>query len=189
MASTVLPKTFHILCGWAEGNWHKRQMVQALQSEGYTETIATDASVIIAHSAGVHRLPNAPANKLIVLIGVPYWPGKPVLQSLMQKMWHDITSENLLRLAKKYVRGTWYIIKQPVLNIKTLHGVFGVGIAAKIPTKAVIVRNQHDPFCTPNIPQLLPNDIIMLPGFHDDCWPNPIPYVGIIKDCYAKLLA
>jgi len=48
----------------------------------------------------------------------------------------------------------------------------------------IIIRNQHDAYCSPEVFDIAfngPRTFITFPGQHDDCWDNPKPYVDLLQ--------
>jgi hypothetical protein len=70
-----------IAYGWPEGQWHGKQLRNDLIDCNYQITYSPEeADIIIAHSAGCYLLPNSLRAKLILLIGLPNWPNKPLIK-------------------------------------------------------------------------------------------------------------
>jgi hypothetical protein len=182
-------KTFHIIPGWAEGPWHSKRLVTTLKTAGFTETTANRATLVIAHSGGCYLLPKDQSNKLILLVGIPYWPGKSIFRGIIQKVRADM---QINRFTFNACKGFWnivYVLMQPYKSLLMWQATHKSRPLESIPSSAILIRNQSDTFCTPEISKQVPNKIISLPGQHDDLWHNPKPYVEIAENKYAKLLA
>ena len=191
-------KTVAFVHGWAEGSWQDSQFAQQLVNNGFELTPdPAKADIILAHSAGCYLVPVNPKAKLIVLIGLPFWPGKPLIKSLVKKLMLEASrhqkDQDLPWFSQKLAHNTWYIFTKPA----GLYRFFKNRQQMKLPsaspnTSVVLIRNQDDQFCTPNVTKLLPQakgyKFIDMPGLHDDCWIDPEPYVKLIKK-YANELA
>lgn len=189
MADTSLPKTFHIIYGWAEGRWHARQLVKALCDAGFTESSKQEASVILAHSAGSFFVPQNSSHQICVLVGFPHWPGKSLMQASVQKLWRDFISSNFKYWLLKTSWNIFYLARHPVLTYHKWQALNQLHPFSVIPKTAIMVCNQADAFCPPNLSSLIHNSVINLPGQHDDLWLNPQPYVLVAQNAYGSLRA
>lgn len=179
--TALKPKTFHIIYGWAEGPWHGRKLKKALYGCGYRLAAVEEADVIVTHSAGAYLVPNGSDNKAVLLIGVPFWPGRPLALRCVQKVWYDFLAHKHQPLSwlRKTSWNIFYIISQPRHNFRLSHASRRKSNLA-FPVQAIIIRNKDDAFCTPEVQAYFQNKIIELPGQHDDCWQNPEHYVPLI---------
>lgn len=108
-----------LLYGWGEGRGLGSALNRELRDNGFRVIKkAQDADVILAHSGGIFSLPVNPAAKLILIIGVPYWPGKGPLKSFREKVKQDVTSNTVAYLARKASFNTLYSIIKPMHHVK-----------------------------------------------------------------------
>ena len=180
-----------IVHGWAEGPWQSQDFVSCLENAGFSlADNPAAADVVVAHSAGCFLVPENINAQLIMLIGLPFWPGKPLPASLMQKLVLEAKQHqkrhNLGWFANKLAHNTWYILARP----KSFWSFFKNRHSLKLPKasaglKVVLVRNKDDRFCTPKVMELLPMaedyNFVEMPGIHDDCWIDPAGYVDLIR--------
>lgn len=183
--------TVCIMYGIGEGRWHGKRLRKALTSAGFRLiSKAEEADIIVSHSGGCFFLPRTPPDQMIVLINPPFWPGKPLIVSVFQKIWWDFKA-----FARRGKVLGWLF--KTAWN--TVHLVRYLGVSLTISLKArkrnfytslhqdyvVIIRNDQDAWCTPDIQKVLePHRIFpvhTLPGQHDDCWADPGPYVEVIQ--------
>lgn len=182
-------KTVAILHGWSEGQWHTKKLIRELEKLGFKLTKDIEnADVIVAHSIGTFMLPEKIAAELVVLIGVPFWSGKSVLESF---------TENLrLEKAKSHGRKWWFIrsawamlyaVKRAPYTYRALRKRAEAELSLPMTTgktTIIMVRNRLDSFSHPNIQNLLPQTkkykLIELPGGHEDWWLSPQKYVDLI---------
>src|SRR5688572_11114756 len=106
-----------ILYGWAEGPAYGHRLRAALNQAGFEVTRQPKtADIIIAHSGGGFLLPVESKAKLVVLAGLPHWPGRHPLQSLPSKVrqemrdlwWYRKTFLNSMYLLTRPHR--WYVM-------------------------------------------------------------------------------
>lgn len=192
-----MSKSFAIVPGFAEGRWHMKNLIRELEASGYelAET-AAEADIIIAHSGGCYFLPKLQSRQLIVLIGPPYWPGKPLLLSLVQKLYLDfvdcVSRGMIIYWLQKTFWNTLYLLRDLLLaasmGLKARKQDFYKALAEH---KVMIIRNQQDSWCSTKISAELSHNkhfsFHALPGQHDDCWHNPRPYVKLIEKNYGLL--
>ena len=182
-------RTVSILHGWSEGRWHTRQLVKELEGQGLEVIKQVEkADVIIAHSLGALMVPEKTTAGLILLIGVPYWPGRSVLKSMEMNLRHEASMKHsLIWWLRRSAWATFYVLKKMRTNYKTLKGRTKGDL--RLPTltsnrQVVMVRNQLDPFTHPKIQKLLPTTkkykLVELPGGHEDWWINPQPYIDLL---------
>lgn len=182
--------------GWAEGAWSASRLAKSFKDAGFD--LVPDprtADVIISHSAGCYCSCGYSNAKLIVLIGLPLWPGKPVLISLIQKLVLEVAqhrSGELAWFSSKLGHNALYILANPL----SLVVFFANKWRRKLPRpsqhqKILLIRNQNDRFSEPaackKIAQELGYEYIEMPGLHDDCWIYPDAYVKKVKEYAAKL--
>jgi len=179
-----------VIDGFAEGWQTSKIFREAIERAGYQVTKeAGTADVIVAHSAGCFFLPDTHKGQLVFLVGPPYWPGRPVLVSLVQKLWRDFVYRKregrLGYWAKKHLWSLLYILTDIPHTIKLTFFVRHHDFRSRLQhTDFILVRNRDDSFCTPDIESIpFGNKKIgyhELPGEHDDLWANPGPYVKLI---------
>lgn len=181
-------KTIAIIHGAFEGPAISRRLTDALHQAGFV--IVQDpaaADIIFAHSGGCYLVPPKNQAKLVVLAGLPYWPGRPWVIATAKKLLQDAQlrrdqhnqSYNWLRKELLHARYTSHVgahlrmwFKQNIRN--DWNG----------DQPQVIIRNQHDAYCRPDITELPfrgPRTFISFPGGHDDCWDNPKSYVRLLQ--------
>lgn len=182
------PRSVAIIAGWAEGSWQTRKFSAALEHAGYTFRDSKSADVIIAHSLGCYLVPKETAAKHIVLIGLPYWPGRSVLASVVLKLKSEIRlhrrDKSLGWWINKTIHNGWYIVAHLP---KTYRGITGRKLA-NLPDgtkhKVILIRADDDSFCHPDaMKKLSPAknySFFKMPGAHDDCWLKPEPYVDLL---------
>jgi hypothetical protein len=180
-------KTFYIFYAWAEGPWHGKNLYNALKVAGFTEAPSADATILIAHSVGSYLVKPSNNNKITLLIGPPYWPGKPTIFRLIQKVWHDRDGLSLSFWIEKIIWNTIYILTKPTMNIKAWRSLRLANPLSHVGQDAIVIRNENDFFCSPDLKKLIKRKVISLPGQHDDCWINPGPYIKLLQSEYIKL--
>ncbi len=178
-----------IIYGWSEGSWHGKQLRKSLHDAGFTITKrCEDANILIAHSGGCFMLPNTLDAKLVLLVGLPYWPGKRLIKSVRSKLKDE--PKNLWWI-KKIIVNTGYIFIKPKRWYKMWLAWKSKNILGHVAPKVVIIRNDNDHFLHPEemhkIATLNNWFIKLLPGQHDDIWTNPSPYVKLVSDTYNQL--
>src|SRR4051812_13441361 len=107
-----------IIYGWAEGSWQSRLFTDELTKRGLVLTKNVgEADVIIAHSSGCYLIPHDITAKLILLIGLPHWPGRSVasgiIHKLMAEMKHHRRDRSLAWWLNKLAHNIWYIVTRP----------------------------------------------------------------------------
>lgn len=195
MAATDSPKTFFISYGFAEGPWHSKKLRNSLAQAGCMESgDPMSADIIISHSGGCFFLPQPSRARLTLLIGVPFSPDRQLAVTLVDKIRNDFLEYSRKKLLRKWLTKTiWnlvYLLLHLPRNITLcFKAVRQNRIGVSVPGKAVLVRNQEDPFCRPEIAKhtiYLEHIHESLPGSHDDCWSNPDPYVELIRKHYEQ---
>jgi hypothetical protein len=189
METKHLSKTFHIFYAWAEGPWHGMQLVEAMKRAGFTEAPIDEATVLIAHSAGSYLVRPLENNKIVLVIDPPYWPGRSLALRIFRKVWQDLKLRRGTPLysLKKMFWTDWAILTKPKMTVKAYRATHTKNELEAIPNGALVIRNDDDVFCTPEIAKVIKNKLITLPGLHDDCWHNPKPYVKLLESEYKLL--
>ena len=191
MANTSSPKvnghTVCVLYGLAEGPRIGTTLTSKLTDAGFNVVRSPEnAECIIAHSGGCFLVPSSNSAKVILLIGLPYWPPKNTLTTMRQKNVHEFkyrrTHKELRTWSKRLFWNSVYLF-----NISALHKMLA-GRANKayfaLPN-AVLIRNESDFGCTPDIasiPFIQQPEYAQMPGMHDDCWDNPEPYITLLSN-------
>ena len=175
-----------ILYGFCEGPRVGRRFEKALARAGYKVTKdAEQADILITHSGGCYLLPPTFRAKRIVHIGPWYWPGRPWAVSGWQKFKHDFTSHHQEGELRFWLgKSLWNFVY--LWNFRAFGMLRGKRLGTPWPYGAIttIVRPAQDSFCTPdlaNMPFTAPPTIRTMPGYHDDCWRNPAPYIALIQ--------
>ncbi len=190
-------KTVAFIYGWAEGAWQAKQLAGDLAKHGFRLTRHPEkADVVLAHSAGCYMVPQITKAKLIVLIGLPYWPGKPLHKSLIEKLKLEAKKHknrgDYLWFANKIAHNLWYILTRPHAMYRFIKNYRQLKLPkASQKQQVILIRNSDDRFCTPEVAQILPQakgyKFLELPGLHDDCWIEPEPYIKIIRNALNEL--
>ncbi len=164
-----------------------RQLVKALKQAGFTMVSdASQADVIIAHSGGCYLVPEHNRARLIVQIGLAYWPGHIWLLSTVRKVAREISAarheHRLGEWGRKWLYHMLYAFNLgPALRMARNHAATKPWNS---PQRQIIVRNRHDVYCSPEVYKLAfrgPRAFISLPGEHDDCWDHPERYVSLLQ--------
>src|SRR5438046_8452477 len=81
------PVRIYILYGFREGPHSGRRLLPRLRAAGFEPTSdVQSADIILSHSGGCFLAPNnLAAQPPIVMVGLPYWPGKSTARSLLEK--------------------------------------------------------------------------------------------------------
>lgn len=183
--------SFYIVYGWSEGPWQGKKMQQIMLANGFTAAKqASEADIIIAHSLGCYLVPKENRAKIILLIGLSYWPDKLIFASLLQHITQNFKNSlgsNSSWWLSKLSHNCRYIITRPK---SSYNAIFCRKISnlpnASATRQVFLVRNASDPFCPPHIQSLIPKDMgyeflfNIGNGQHEDCWLNPDPYVNLI---------
>ena len=190
MENKVPPKTFHIFYAWAEGPWHGKALVSVMRKAGFIESSDSEATILIAHSVGSFLIKANKNNRIILLIGPPYWPGKSISRRLFKKVWLDFKShqKSLIFWVQKMIWTTVYIVTKPSLTLEAWRAVHLKDPFVRVSDQAIIIQNSEDVFCSPLLATLIKNKAIILPGQHDDCWDNPGPYLELVEKLYSQQL-
>lgn len=181
-------KSVAFIYGWSEGPWQSKKFKEQLEKEGFTITNDIySADILVAHSAGCYLIPENNKADSIMLIGLPYWPNKSPIKSVLQNLVTGVKNHtrntNAIWWAKKLTHNWWYILTRPVRNYKIAKNMDH----AKLPKSmnVILVRNKKDTFCHPSIQNLLPKTrsykFLELPGDHEDCWLHPDRYIELLK--------
>ena len=182
-------KSVAIIYGWAEGSWQGKKFVKELHRNGFTiAENAKNADIIFAHSAGCYLVPKDTKAKLVVLAGLPYWPGRNLVSGLIRKLINEVRyhrrNKGLGWWLNKIAHSGWYIISRPqkTYYLVTRHKI--ANLHDRINAKVLLVRASDDTFLHPNAVSMLPRGkkyrYVEIPGAHDDCWFEPKPYIDLL---------
>ena len=173
----------YVAFGWPEGEWHGKQFKEKLEKAGYQITnTPNQADIIVAHSAGCYMLPDSLTAKLILLIGTPNWPGKPLIKCTLEKV--TLEKKNTYWY-KKTLFHVIYGICQPrrLLNVYLSYRKKHIPLIKK--AKVVAVHNRQDTYMEDATNRKLARErgwsYIDLEGQHDDLWQNHQPYLDLIE--------
>ncbi len=178
-----------VLPGWGGGPWHIKNFITALKAGGFEVTEPARADIIIAHSIACYDLPQKTPAVLYMLIDPPYWPG----QSILQRWWKHLRDgpgapANATDTKAKLSYYFWcavYVLAKPKYTWMVLKNNNSLGFLQALSGKNIwVVRNQADPFCSPDIQLPIASykraSLINLPGRHEDYYSNPQPYIGLL---------
>lgn len=178
-------KSVGFVYGWSEGSWQSKKFRKYLERHGYTISNPKDADIIIAHSSGCYLVPEKNAAKQVILIGLPYWPGKSLFTSVLQNIKVGVSNHSrgtdIFWWINKMSHNLWYIVARP----KASYDVLSKHRVENLPQNNVtLVRNTDDTFCHKDINKILPQcqkyNFVEIPGDHEDCWLHPEKYVPLI---------
>lgn len=176
-----------VLYGLNEGPLMGRLFTAACQDAGFSVVRSpAEADIIVAHSGGCFLVPAQHRAQLVILIGLPYWPGGSWLSCTIVKVRREFQLyRKQHRLQRWLCKWTYHF--RYALNLKA-----GLQMAQNLdlesawnsPQHQVLIRNRYDVYCLPgvlDVPFKGPRTFISLPGEHDDCWDNPKPYLNLIQ--------
>lgn len=172
-----------ILYGWAEGSAHGKRLREALKTAGMSATRdPKTADIIIAHSGGGYLLPSESKARLVILAGLPYWPGRHPAQSLPAKVRSELHD---LWWYKKTFFNSFYFITKPHRWIRMWRRWKRNALPALEDASIILVRHDDDHFMHPTDTKSLADahnwELRVLPGQHDDIWRHPEPYIDLIN--------
>ncbi len=172
----------YIAYGWPEGKRHSVLLKRALVKADYELTNRQEnADIVIAHSAGCYRLSSEPKNKLVLLVGLPNWPHKPLHKATWQKVRLEIKNRYWYR---KTLLNVFY-----ALHIRTTFKAWRALKSKLIPLaedkRVVLIHNKQDAYMHDNTGRAMAArrgwEYVDLDGQHDDLWQNPKPYIEIVN--------
>jgi hypothetical protein len=182
-----------ILYGIGEGDYHGRAFVTALKQAGFDVVrSAEDADIVVTHSGGCFFLPPLTLDQNYVVINPPYWPGKSLVISTVQKVTIDfidfVKDGKVLQWFWKTTINLAHIVRFLLKTLTiTLHAHKQRFYEAIRDENTIIIRSARDTFLTPDADRLLEQKygrvipLYIVPGQHDSCWRDPAPYVEIIS--------
>jgi hypothetical protein len=182
----VSKPTVCILYGACEGPRVATKLISALQQAGYRVIgDAAVANILIAHSGGCFIIPTDAKARRIMMIGIPYWPGKRWITCAAEKVRldaHTRHQEGALRFwLYKSVWNFVYAWNLPHI-VRMIRGR-GRGDHWLLGDRTILVRADDDCYCVPDLAALpfkTPPHIARLPGQHDDCWHYPASYLKLL---------
>lgn len=172
----------YIAYGWPEGKWHGEQLRQALIIAGYQITDSVwEADVIIAHSAGCYLLPADVKAKLILMIGLPNWPSKPLIKCTFDKV-------SMERKDRQWLMKTFWHIIYALSEPTRFYQVFRTNKRKFLPNysskQIILIHNHQDTYMYEASSRELSEQrgwqFRNFSGQHDDLWQNPSPYIHLI---------
>jgi hypothetical protein len=177
-------KTFTILYGLAEGPYQSQELVPLLEKRGYCQTgNAQVADILITHSGGVYLIPKTARAQTLLLVGIPCWPDRSIVSSILRKWWLE---EKNVQWLQKMTYHLWYTLTGLPRLIRMYTGRRQHNLPSGAGRRVVLVRNDQDVFLHPQSALELAKkqgwDYHQLPGQHDDLWENPEPYVKLIAN-------
>ncbi len=170
-----------ISAGFPESRWHTKRFMPFLEEQGFEMTHdMSEADIIIAHSGGCYMLNSQKAAKLILLIGLPYWPGKNLISCLAGKVKLEKKDKRFFEKTLFSVfYGIIYIPKWIIMLRAYLRKDFDVIRADKV----LLIHNEQDTFMNSKESQKISKQhgwqYVSMPGQHDDLWDNPGPYISL----------
>jgi hypothetical protein len=166
--------------GWPEGPWHGEKLAEVARSAGHTiVSSAEQAEIVIAHSGGCFMIDSIKRAKMIVLIGLPCWPGRSLLKSTFQKVKQDTKNRNFFFKTSAH---SWYCLTR----IKRWRAMYRNFKAFKLPSHndVYLVHNEFDTYLNQTIAQRLAKqrgwNYVEQTGGHDDLWESPDKYLQFI---------
>jgi len=183
-------RTICILYGINEGPSIGRAFERACTKQGF-EIVRdpAEADIIFAHSGGCFLVPPQNNAKLIMQVGIAYWPGKPWLLATIRKVRLEFRTYRQEKRMKDWLRKLGYHARY----------AWNLGPALQMarnlsPDKSwnstqpqVIVRNRNDVYCCPEVHLINyrgPRTFVSLPGEHDDCWEHHERYLSLLQSLY-----
>jgi len=188
-----MPPKVALMYGFGEGDYHGRAFVAEIQKQGMQIVRnPAKADVVVTHSGGCFFLPSLDLNQKFVLINPPYWPGKFLAVSTLEKIGKDFMDyahdgkivQWLWKTAVNMIHILRYLIKTITITLGAHKQRFYEALRDE---STIVIRSDADPFLSPQADQLLMEKygrvipFYRLPGQHDACWRDPKPYVDIIK--------
>jgi hypothetical protein len=164
-----------------------RELVRSLEGAGFTLTRnPSDADIIFAHSGGCFLVPADTAARLVFMVGLPYWPGRPLLASAGIKVWRDWKLNRQRHTIRQWARKCVFHVRYALKFKDTIRMAINRSThnSSSSNRHRIIVRNHYDAYCTPHVQHAIGNScrtFVALPGEHDDCWDNPERYLELIQ--------
>jgi hypothetical protein len=182
--------TIAFIPGWSEGSWQSKILEEKLRKvKIYKNQKLEEADILFCHSTGCYLVPKNAKAKLIILVGLPYWPERSLIYSGFLKVGEDFLNTKkdmgVMWWLNKTFHNLWYMFKYPrdTILVATKHKVENLPSDGK--HKVILVRNRDDRFCHPDINKILKQaekyEFVNLPAGHDDCWSGKQKYIDLIK--------
>jgi hypothetical protein len=184
--------TYAIVYGLAEGPYLSRKLRQALEETGFQPADAKHADIIIAHSGGSFVLPKHTHAKLFLHINPSYWPGKPLVRSLAQKLRYDFRlyrqRHQLRRWLTTLAANAGYALNLP-RNVRMVWPyIRAKRTLGHLPdSNHIFIRSYIDSYCNPKAlfeATKGQHNYLTLAGHHDECWREPEQYVQLVRTLY-----
>jgi hypothetical protein len=177
--------TVCIIYGFCEGPRTGERLQQALIAKGFKPIPNPDqADLIITHSGGAQLLPENVSAKQIIQVG-PYWPKGPWLVATARKLAYDVRchhAEGELRFW--IIKSFWNFVYFWKLSTgpRMLQGLMK-GCHWRHGNITMVVRPRLDSYCPQNYTTRFAQEpaFISFPGYHDDIWRDPEPYLDLLK--------
>lgn len=186
-------KTAVLIEGFSGGPLHTRNFRHTLGEAGFRVVKdKNSADVVIAHSAGIYAVPHDTMAKVLLLIGPTYWPNQPLFKRFVR---HARSSGKNQKQQFGWKFFIWTRLKQFFyffarnkylwLGIKNNNRLdFLDRLTADPGRKIIIVRNQDDDYCSPEIENVCKTyetvRFVTFPGQHEDFVTNPKPYIDLL---------
>jgi len=193
--TTVKRPTVFVSYGFCEGPQIGRRFLRSLEQAGFQLTYSPEqADIFIGHSGGCLLTPSSSTSQVTIFIGFPYWPGKSLITTLMEKNRREYRISQRTGTARAWWAKLgwnsfyfWNMRRNVAMRRAMEHG-------PQTPAgPTVCLRNRDDDCCTPEIWSVSAFKkcaFISLAGEHDHLWMHPEAYTGIIKAYYgANVLA
>jgi hypothetical protein len=164
-------KTFAIVYGFAEGDYHARKFIAACSTAGLERTSPSNADIIFAHSGGCFVVPSNPHNTTI-LVGVSPWKDISTFACLAKKIRTDRPT------AAELFWHACYIFAKPLHAYRMLVNKTLIGS-----TNVIVICNKNDPYFPKEKAKLLESQgykVTSFLGGHDDIWHNPAKYIELV---------
>lgn len=182
----TMSRSVAILYGWGEGKGHGYSLRRELRKAGFKiARRSRDADIIIAHSGGMFLIPEKISAQLIMLVGIPFYPGQHPRKGIMKKVGKDLRSKgNKKQLSRIAALNVVHSLHKPRHHYQMWRN-WKKGYLPKVDeAKVLILRNQDDPLShhqkITEFAKASNWNTISLPGVHDDLWLNPKRYVDIL---------
>jgi predicted RNA binding protein YcfA (HicA-like mRNA interferase family) len=181
-------KSVAIIYGWAEGTWQSKNFCRHLEASGFRLTRnPRNADILFAHSSGCYMVPRDTRATLILLVGLPYWPGRSLRMGVVHKLLKEIKfhrkNDGFVWWLNKLLHNWWYILVQPQASYRVLTKHKLDNLPEANHRRVILLRPSDDTMMHPDIQKLLAKadyEFIELQGAHDDCWIKPEQYIDKI---------
>lgn len=186
-----MSKKVKILYGILGGEHSGKRLIRALRQAGFEIVqTASEADIILAHSAGCLWVPPRAPKQKVVLVDPPYWPEKTIRERAKVRARSNFRFyQHAYPLRIWLARNLWGVYYGIADFKRTMHIIRAIpAFDLERLTQSrpiVLVRNQYDDWLTSDLADLRrasPNlQLVTLPGDHDDFNYNPKPYVDLLQ--------